>query len=230
MKALNFLRRVVKDRNAATHIESYMNRKNIPHCLHLGCGGHMLTDWLNTDIVVPCRGDLIYLDATKKYPFTDQCIDYIFLEHMFEHVSLKQAVYLLCECKRVLKKDGVIRITLPDMQFLLDIYSSPEKYKEYLKWCTEHFLPEVEELFPGEYPEVFVINNFYRDWGHQVIYDYKTLEMLLRKCGYSNIKRCEVGKSEHIVLQGIEGHDDYSYYPGLTELESMVVEASVGKR
>lgn len=216
----------MKIRNAAKQVESYMKQKDIPYCLHLGCGRNLLSGWLNTDIEESIKGKVVCWDATKKYPLADNSIDYIFLEHMFEHLSMKDAVCLLSESKRVLKEGGVIRITLPDMQFLLDLYSFPEKYKTYLKWEIEHFLPEVEELFPGEYPEVFVINNFYRDWGHQVIYDYKTLEMLLRKCGYKNLTRCEVGKSEHAVLRNIEGHDTNTY-PGLTKLESMIVEATV---
>lgn len=225
MKKYDFLRKFLIARNAKKQAPIYMARKDVLHCLHLGCGSNLLPGWLNTDILVPVKGEKIYLDATKPYPFADKSFDYIFSEHLFEHLSLQNAVYMLSECKRVLKDNGTIRITLPDMTFLLDMYLHPEKYREYLKFCTKRFLPEVEELFPGEYPEVLVINNFYRNWGHQVIYDFKTLEMLLRKCGYRNIKRCKVGVSDHTVLQGIERHDDVNF-PGLTEIESMVIEAS----
>lgn len=225
MKKYDLLRRILIARNARRQVPIYMARENVLHCLHLGCGTNLIPGWLNTDILVPVRGEKIYLDATKPYPFADKSFDYIFSEHMFEHLSLKDATNMLLECRRVLKENGVLRITLPDMGFLLDMYFHPEKYREYLKWCTKKFLPEVEELFPGKYPEVFVINNFYRDWGHQMIYDYKTLEMLLRKCGYKKIKRCEVGESEHVTLRGIEKHDEVNF-PGLTRLESMVVEAS----
>ncbi|WP_455639718.1 class I SAM-dependent methyltransferase [Parabacteroides sp.] len=225
MKRFDFFDKYLIARNAKKQIAIYMETKEYPRCLHLGCGNNLLPGWLNTDIIVPIKGEKIYLDAVKTYPFPDDSFDYIFSEHMLEHLLLKDAVCMLLECKRVLKDNGVIRITIPDMKFLLDMYLYPEKYEEYLKWSTKRFLPEVEELFPGKYPEVFVINNFYRDWGHQVIYDYKTLEMLLYKCGYKNVVKCEVGNSDHTVLQGIEKHDDVNY-PGLTKIESMVVEAS----
>lgn len=56
----------------------------------------------------------------NRYPFPDKSIDYIFSEHMFEHLKLTEAVKMLKECRRVLKKNGVLRITLPCFEFLQD--------------------------------------------------------------------------------------------------------------
>ncbi len=85
--------------------------------------------------------------------------------------------------------------------------------------------PSENEILPGVYPPILVINNFYRDWGHQVIYDYKTLEMLLHKYGFTNIKRCQLYESEHRSSTNMEKHDQATY-KNLSKIESTVIEAS----
>lgn len=82
MKKYDLLRRILIARNARRQVPIYMARENVLHCLHLGCGANLIPGWLNTDILVPVRGEKIYLDATKPYPFADKSFDYIFSEHI----------------------------------------------------------------------------------------------------------------------------------------------------
>ena len=56
--------------------------------LHLGCGKNMLPGWINTDFP-PKKENILELDATKKFPFEDNSIDYVFSEHMIEHISFE---------------------------------------------------------------------------------------------------------------------------------------------
>lgn len=65
MKKYNFLRKFLIARNAKKQAPIYMARKDVLHCLHLGCGSNLLPGWLNTDILVPVKGEKIYLDATN---------------------------------------------------------------------------------------------------------------------------------------------------------------------
>ena len=202
----------------------YLKHHSI-HCLNLGCGENINREWFNTDITFAIYGKHYYMNATKRYPFPDKSIDYIFSEHMFEHLKLTEAVKMLKECRRVLKKNGVLRITLPCFEFLQDLYQHPEEYTDYIHKATDSSIPEVNEILPGVYPPILVINNFYRDWGHQVIYDYKTLEMLLHKYGFTNIKRCQLYESEHRFLTNMEKHDQATY-KNISKIESTVIEAS----
>ena len=59
-------------------------------------------------------------------------------------------------------------------------------------------------VFSEHLMDIFVINNFFRDWGNKFIYDYKTLRDVLEKCGFINITRYNPGESDDKNLQGIE--------------------------
>ena len=53
--------------------------------LHLGCGNNILKGWLNTDITT--YDNISYLNAEHPFPIEDNTLDYIFSEHMFEHLT-----------------------------------------------------------------------------------------------------------------------------------------------
>ena len=62
------------------------------------------------------------IDITKKFPFVSSTFDYVFSEHMIEHIKYQDGLKMLNESFRVLKPSGKIRISTPDLQFLLDLY------------------------------------------------------------------------------------------------------------
>ena len=100
-------------------ITKYIKNNEIKK-LHVGAGSRKIKDWLNTDIgnkkIIPV------VDVTKKFPFNDNIFDYIFSEHMIEHINYRDGLKMLNESYRVLKVNGKIRISTPDLQFLIDLY------------------------------------------------------------------------------------------------------------
>ena len=91
--------------------------------LNLGSGYHVLDGWLNADVFPPLK-KVLKIDATKKYPFDDQTFDYVFSQHTIEHISYAQGQQMLKECFRILKDGGKIRISTPDLLFLISLYQS----------------------------------------------------------------------------------------------------------
>ncbi len=190
--------------------------------LHLGCGFNLLAGWLNSDLT----GDgqkTFPLDATQPFPFPDNTFDFVYSEHMIEHIPFLQGAHMLAECRRVLRPGGKLRISTPDLAFVVALYQ-PEKtplQKEYLQWSTQNFIPDAEK------PEdTFVINNFVRAWGHQFIYDEKTLRRALEKAGFARTARCRLQESGDEALRGLE--NDTRMPAGFLELESLVMEAVKG--
>ena len=92
--------------------------------LHIGCAGHLLEGWLNSDLHPRAR-NILRLDATRRFPFPDSAFVHAYSEHVIEHLSFSQAASMLDECFRVLSPGGKVRITTPDLSFLVDLHQSP---------------------------------------------------------------------------------------------------------
>ena len=83
-------------------IRSYLYNNNQLKKLQLGTSNSPIIGWLNTD-VLPTNRRVAYLDATRRFPFNDDIFDYVYSEHMIEHIDPESAVFMLSECFRVLK-------------------------------------------------------------------------------------------------------------------------------
>jgi len=186
--------------------------------LHIGCGENILKDWLNSDYY-PLHDSIFYLDATHKFPFADNTFDYVFSEHMIEHVPFSQGNFMLSECYRVLKPNGVIRISTPDLQFLMKLYQAEKTslHHEYIHYAIANHV----NYAPYD-DAIFVINNFVRNWGHTFIYDEKTLTASLTAAKFTHIHTCEIRQSKHETLQDLELEERMP--EGYVELESLILE------
>jgi len=217
--ALGSLKRRVQrtdEKILAAYLRSHTVRK-----LHVGCGTHIVPGWLNCDLASKVPG-VFLLDATKRFPFHDNQFDFLFSEHLIEHLTYEQGRAMLSECFRVLKPGGVARITTPSFEFLADLYKKQtgDLEKAYIDWAAATFIPHA-----GQSKSVFVINNFlYCDWGHRFIYDPTTLSYALTSVGFTDARECALLSSSHEELRNLENHERMP--AGFLALESMTVEAT----
>ncbi|HEV2320507.1 MAG TPA: methyltransferase domain-containing protein [Verrucomicrobiae bacterium] len=188
--------------------------------LHLGCGNHILNGWLNTDFF-PYTEDVMRLDVTARFPFDDGTFDYVFSEHMIEHIPHAQGQRMINESFRVLKPGGRIRITTPDLAFLVALYQ-PQKIElqaRYIRWSAEANKTNVPFAV-----DTYVINNFVRDWGHQFIYDEKALRGCFERAGFQDIVRCALNDSSFEALRNLE--NETKIPEGFVKLESFTLEGT----
>ena len=204
----------VDERLGRRYFASHALRK-----LQVGSGGHPLPGWLNTDMQ-PLRGDILYLDAARPFPFADQSFDYVFSEHVIEHLTLERGERMLGECFRVLRPGGKLRISTPDLLFLVGLLQPKRSSiaNAYLHWAMEQFVPDQAWAGP-----VAVINNGVRAWGHSFIYDAATLAEAMRRAGFGEARRCEAGQSPDPELSGLENVDRAP--PGIIAAHSLILEA-----
>lgn len=179
-----------------------------PLYLNIGCGpkGKQSSHWVNID-AVRMKGVNYALDLTRNLPFPSDCFDGVFSEHVIEHFSDAEISSLLREVFRVMKPGGVLRVVVPDGQWILHSYvNDPSALVEYR-------LGSLSEGTPMQ-----AVNSFFRQrYEHQFIYDYDTIRSVLLKAGFSVVERLRyglAGSDKDIVL------DDISY-----EAESLYVEA-----
>lgn len=200
-------------------IHAYLRDHSIRK-LQFGCGPNELLGWLNTDIV-KCFDDVVYLDITGSFPLPSNSIDFMTSEHLIEHINFDQAIFFLSECIRTLKPNGVIRITTPDLAKLLSIYTKPtDEGQLYIKYITEKFITNCKFN-----PEVFVINNAFRNWGHQFLYDSETFYNLLKQIGFKEIKQLLPGASDFEELQDLDVRNKLDFKE-INNFEVMVFEAT----
>jgi predicted SAM-dependent methyltransferase len=102
-------------------LEAYVASHSVRK-LHLGSGPIGLPGWFNTDLS-PQTDSVVYLDARKPFVIDDETFDYVFSEHMIEHISRSAGLFMLRECWRVLKPGGTIRVATPDLAVVLGLYS-----------------------------------------------------------------------------------------------------------
>ena len=199
----------------------YLSKTAIPK-LHIGGGWRRLDGWLNTDLeLIP---DVMRMDATQRFPFRDGTFQYVYAEHMIEHVPYQKGVYMLQECHRVMRKGGVIRVITPNLIAILGLYSGDlcADQQKYLLWFCQTFVPQ--ECPPNA---ASAINVMFRLWGHQFIYDIydeETLADTMRAAGFSSVTRWLLGDSDHPDLQNLG--NEQRYPEGLLNFESVTLEGS----
>ncbi len=203
---------------------AYHNAVTDKKKLHLGCGSNLLPGWINTDF--PPKSDSVTeLDATKPFPFENDSFDYVFSEHMIEHISYEDGHFMLKECFRILKPCGKIRCSTPDLRFLIDLHQNPHKdiNSRYISWAVDKFWGHGIHL-PG-----MVFNNFVRNWGHLFIYDKETLTHSLITAGFKNIESFSISESNSPDLKNLENEArrvKKGMPAGFLQLESMTFEGT----
>lgn len=76
--------------------------------------------------------DLIHTQSYKQY-------DFIRMQHVFEHFTFEQADTVLKNCSKMLKKGGILLITVPDLDIMINLYKK-NLFKENIKfynWATK---------------------------------------------------------------------------------------------
>lgn len=197
-------------------IRRYLDGANV-RGLHVGCGANRLPGWLNTELSP--REDEIYLDATRPFPFPANAFEYVYSEHMIEHIPYGDALHMMRECRRVLRPGGVARIVTPNLAFLKTLLAEPlppalAAYVDYSR---------VEYRIGGsEVDGVHVFNHFMRAWGHQFIYDAPSLRALFERAGFEAIVAPPFNHSAHPPLSNLAKTDRMP--PGFLEMESLTIE------
>ena len=140
---------------------------------------------------------------------------------MIEHVRYADGRNMLDECFRVLKPGGKIRLSTPDLAFLIDMHTEKlsSLQERYIKHSTDIYIKNAPS-----YEATFVINNFVRNWSHQFIYDEKVLTDLMKEVGFVNTTRYAITQSEDVNMRNLENTKRMPYE--FLDLESMVLEST----
>jgi predicted SAM-dependent methyltransferase len=91
--------------------------------LNLGCGCRYHPDWINIDIA-PQRPEVIQNDLSHGIPLPDASCDVVYHAAVLEHLRRSDAEAFLAECYRVLKPEGIVRVGVPNLEKICQLYLS----------------------------------------------------------------------------------------------------------
>ena len=89
--------------------------------LNLGCGTRFHPAWTNVD-VSPVSPHVRICDVQKGLPFSDETFDVVYHSHLLEHLPREAALPFIKECYRVLRRGGIIRVAVPDLERIARLY------------------------------------------------------------------------------------------------------------
>jgi len=170
--------------------------------LHIGCGEKYIPGFIHIDARKFPHIDYV-TSADKLDMFKDNSVDLIYVSCVLEHFKRNQIENVLKEWHRVLKPRGILRLSVPDFENLIEVYLKTKDLKLILG-------PLVGRQ---DYPE----NT------HYVIFDYKTLSESLKKVGFKDIHRYDWRKTIH------KDYDDYSqaYIPHMDKEKGILISLNV---
>ncbi len=186
--------------------------------LHLGCFDQVFPGWINTDITphiwisrIPGLPMLLfklgllskqrleqhkrgifravkYLNCVRRFPYSDNTFDYVYMSHLLEHLYPQGAIFCLREVYRVLKPGGIVRIAVPDLDRMVANYDphNPDAF--------------LEAIFEAKQK---------RDKNrHHWHYNEVSLTRLLKQVGFQEVYRCEYKKGFCADVEMIDNRPD----------------------
>lgn len=139
------------------------------------------------------------VDIRKKFPFKTKSIDYLYCSHVLEHFEKEECKEILRECRRVLKKDGIFRIVLPDLNMMIKNYKNADEF------CNEFYGFEKDKF---NKLEKFFIR------GHLWMYDFESIKKMLIECGFKKVSEVAFQKGSCVDIKKLDygGHRTISMY------------------
>jgi len=167
--------------------------------LQLGAGSNNARGWLNSDIE-PIDNQ-VYIDATARFPLPDGSFQYIFHEHLIEHLPWELGLVMLRESYRVLAKGGKIRIVTPNLAKFVQLLDGNHD-SDAQRFIVTKF--RQGGVAVNAVPGTYILNRQMREWGHQFLYDPTTLRKSLELIGFKQITQYELTQKTDPVFQEVE--------------------------
>lgn len=124
---------------------------------------------------------LLRSDCRKPLPFPHNSVDHIFCSHFLEHLYKNDALDVLKGFHRILKKDGTLRIVVPDIEVYVNHYKATGDADEFIEGTTLSWPRRPSFLF-----RLFsVVGGF--GLTHLWMYDRTSLTKLVEGAGFTII-------------------------------------------
>lgn len=192
--------------------------------LYVGCGAHQLDGFIHADISVYKLSKItevkkkkidIICDITENIPLPDNSMELIFSRDTLEHLTWNELINHFIECNRLLVDGGIIRMTVPNFDKMI------EKYNDKSENLTEAIKnSEVSTIIsPIEnHTDLFINRILYHD--HYYLHNFDTMKRALEKCGFGEAREVMPGETQISSLKNIFFEAEKSIYDLSLHIES----------
>lgn len=169
--------------------------------MNWGCGTQPAPGWINSDIK-DGPGIDISCDIREGLPLEDSSLDYVTSIHALPELPYPDLETALVELRRVLKPDGVLRLSLPDLDRAI---------RAYLDGDASYFLiPDDDVRSLGG--KLIVQITWY---GYsKSMYTFDFVEELLYRAGFRRVVRCSYQQTstEHAEITTLDNRERESLF------------------
>jgi len=165
--------------------------------------------WINADIrdVSPVaaskRHTFEICDVRKKVRWEDNSVSLITAHHLIEHLSRDDGRFFLKECFRILKPEGIIRLSTPDIETFISHLKAGD-FTE--KFAEEHEVKNAEDNADAFFRLAFM--------GHETIYTFNSLRRKMEEVGFTEVRKMPYSssRSPEIMTETEDSFPDHSFY------------------
>lgn len=164
--------------------------------LNIGCGDNFVEHWVNIGLFdipealyysskITNQAGFVHFDVTSELPINPDSVQYIYASHFIEHLTFAQGLTFFKNCHKVMKRNGIIRLTFPDLELWITKYAENDldffqRYYTFTKDIND--LPELKtkgEIFMSQV----------QGWNHKWCYDFDSIKDILERAGFSDVTR-----------------------------------------
>jgi len=153
------------------------------------------------------------VDISKKLPLSDDSVDFVYCSQALEHFEYWQTENILGEMHRILKPGGIVRVSVPDIDKMVQLYLKENKndLSEAARNLNLLWWGHEKDVKPGNFL-IKLSHRFIRP--HQWHYNKTAMGQLLKKVGFRKVTPRPFRMGQVPGLKGVELeiHRDHSLF------------------
>ncbi len=195
-----------------------------------GCGLSAPETWLNFDVSPTLRiqktpligfllkkklnvrfpSNVLYGNIISGLPVADNTCDGVYCSHTLEHLSLNDFRLALINTYKILKKGGIFRCIVPDLE-----YVAREYIRSLENGDNNASIRFIESTLLGTKERTRGLKGFLNvnlgNSHHLWMWDYASLSAELKNAGFNQIRRCAFNDSEDAMFKEVEDRDRFEF-------------------
>lgn len=146
---------------------------------------------LYTKNQAPFPKNVEYGDIVAGLPVADGSCQIVYCSHVLEHLALDDFRRALMNTYKILEDGGVFRLVMPDLEYMITTYINDSSHEPAINFMNSAQLGKEKRVRGVGGLIVLWLGNSQHLW----LWDYKSIQLELKKTGFKCIRRAYYGDS-----------------------------------